>query len=69
VTFGAAPNAGGVVSTTATVTVKLPLDVLPAASVAVQLTVVGPAENVLPDAGEQETTGLAVTASVAVAAG
>ena len=36
-----------------TVTVKLQLDVLPFASVAVQVTVVVPNENVLPDAGEQ----------------
>src|SRR2546429_9201875 len=43
--------AGGVVSTSTTVTVKLFWPVLPCESVAVQVTVVGPSGNVLPEAG------------------
>jgi hypothetical protein len=54
--------AGLVVS--CTVTVKLPVLVLPAASVAEQLTVVAPSANVVFDAGLQETAGV-LTASVA----
>ena len=45
---------------------KLPLEVLPAASLAVQFTVVMPIENRLPEAGEQLTTGEGSTLSVAV---
>ena len=44
---------GGVVSTSTTVTVKLFWPVLPCESVAVQVTVVGPSGNVLPEAGAQ----------------
>src|SRR5215471_18423047 len=61
---GTFANAGGVVSPT--VTVKLVLDWLLAASLAVQLTVVEPSGNVLPEAGEQFTVGLGSTLSVAV---
>src|SRR5260370_14204413 len=46
-------NAGGVVSTT--VTVKLPVDVLPAVSVAEQFTVVVPSGKIEPEGGEQVT--------------
>src|SRR5580765_8652314 len=56
-------NAGGVVSTT--VTVKLVVAVLLAASRPVQFTVVAPSGNVLPDAGAQETVGLGSTLSTA----
>jgi hypothetical protein len=47
-------NAGGVVSST--VTSKLLFAVLPAASVAEQLTVVVPRANVPPEAGKQDAT-------------
>lgn len=50
-----------------TVTVKLQLDELPLASVAVQVTVVVPTGNVLPEAGEQLTDGLGSQMSEAVA--
>src|SRR5438270_459906 len=46
-------RSGAVVSTSVTVTSKLPLLEFPCASVAVHPTVVLPTENVLPDAGEQ----------------
>ena len=49
-----------------TVMLKLPLDVLPDASVAVHITAVVPRGNILPDAGTQVTVGLGSTASVAV---
>ncbi len=55
--------AGGVVSTT--VTVKLPVDTLPAASVAVQLTVVSPGTNTLPEVGSEATVGAGSRLSVA----
>ena len=58
-------NTGGIVSTT--VTVKLPLAVLPATSVAEQLTMVEPNPKVDPEAGTQETTGCAGFVSSAVA--
>ena len=48
-----------------TVTEKLPLDALPAASLAVQLTVVVPTGNTLPEAGAQVTLGIVVKLSVA----
>ncbi len=51
-----------------TVTVKEQESVFPAASVAVQLTVVGPTGKVLPDAGEQDTV-TPGKLSVAVGAG
>ena len=54
---------GGVVSWT--VTENEPEPVLPCASVAVQLTVVVPTGNVLPDGGEHETLGLGSTVSEA----
>ncbi len=57
-------RAGAVVS--CTVTVNDPDELLPAASVAVQVTVVVPSGNVLPDAGEQTTTGDGSLSSVAV---
>jgi hypothetical protein len=49
------------------VTVKLALPVLPAASVAVQFTVVAPMANVLPEAGVQLVATGPLTASSAVA--
>jgi hypothetical protein len=48
-----------------TVTLNEALPVLPASSVAVQVTVVCPTENVLPEALSQPTDGLASTASLA----
>jgi hypothetical protein len=63
---GVPDSVGGVVSTI--VMLNEPFAVLPAASVAEQLTVVVPSENVLPLAGTHETAGLAGFASVAVAA-
>jgi hypothetical protein len=48
-----------------TVTLKLPFAVLPAPSVALQLTVVVPIGNVDPDEGEQLTATLPETASLA----
>jgi hypothetical protein len=56
---------GGVASIT--VTVKVPLAVLPCVSVAVHATVVRPRGNVLPDAGAQETEA-ASSGSVALTA-
>ena len=56
---------GGVVSTT--VTLKASLVLLPAASVAVQVTDVVPSGNVLPDAGEQSGVMAPSTMSMAVA--
>jgi len=56
---------GGWLSTT--VTVKLQLPVLPEESVAVQVTVLAPLANVLPEAGEQTTVAvpqLALTVGV-----
>src|SRR5436305_8237986 len=50
-----------------TVMEKLPLDELPAASDAVQLTAVVPTGNVLPDAGAHATVGGRPVSSVAVA--
>ena len=50
-----------------TVTVKEAVPVLPAASVAEQVTVVVPRANVVPDAGEHVAVSGAVTASDAVA--
>jgi hypothetical protein len=58
-------TAGGVVSRTVTVNVFAEL-VLPASSVAVQLTVVVVIGNVLPDGGAHEIVGVASTLSVAV---
>jgi hypothetical protein len=58
-------SVGGVVSRT--LIVKEPGDVLPAQSVAVQLTVVVPRGNVDPDGGVQPTEGLGSRLSVAVA--
>ena len=55
---------GGVVSRT--VTVNGLLDVLPALSVALHVTVVAPRANVLPDAGVQDTDVAPSTSSVAV---
>src|SRR5204863_273687 len=49
-----------------TVTVKVVVDVLPAASLAVQVTVVVPIANRLPEAGTQVTVSVPSTASVAV---
>src|SRR5712691_275838 len=49
-----------------TVTVKLPTEVLPAASFAEQLTVVVPIGNVLPEAGAHATVGDTPELSVAV---
>ena len=64
--FAGRCSVGGVVSET--VTVKLPLaEVLPAASFAVQLTVVVPSGKVEPEAGEHVTVGEGSMASVAVA--
>src|SRR5260370_15538104 len=57
---------GGVVSTT--VTVKLPVDVLPTLSVAEQVTVVVPSGKIEPEGGEQVTGSVPSTTSVAVAA-
>ena len=57
------PNAGAIVSWTTTVKVTWLL--LPAASVATQVTVVEPAGNTEPLAGVHTTLGLASTASVA----
>jgi len=51
-----------------TLTVKVPLLTLLAASVAVTVTVVVPIPNTAPHAFEYAITGLAVTLSVAVAA-
>ena len=48
------------------VTVKEPVELLPLASVAVQVTVVAPTGKPLPEAGEQETTGDGSQLSVAV---
>ena len=45
-----------------------PLELFPLASAAVQLTVVVPTGNTLPDGGVQPTVGLASKSSVAVAA-
>ena len=65
-TFDGVPaSAGPVVSRT--VTVNDPVAVLPAASVAEQLTVVVPSGNVEPEGGVHVTTGFAGFASVAVA--
>src|SRR5215831_20922648 len=50
-----------------TVTTKLPLDVFPARSVAVQATLVFPIGNILPEDGLQITTGDGSSASDAVA--
>jgi hypothetical protein len=58
-------DTGAVVSTT--VTLKVPLALLPAASVALQLTTVVPSANTAPEAGEQEGTIGPSTASTAVA--
>jgi hypothetical protein len=57
---------GAVVS--CTVTLNELCDALPNLSVAVQVTVVTPSANVLPDAGLQETAAVPPTASVAVGA-
>jgi len=65
-------NAAGcevIVTGAFTVTVKVPLLTLLAASVAVTVTVVVPTPNTVPLAFEYVITGLAVTLSVAVAAG
>ncbi len=51
-----------------TVTVKLPVDVLPAVSVAEQFTVVVPSGKIEPEGGEQVTGSVPSTTSVAVAA-
>jgi len=56
---------GGVVSTT--VTVKFPLAVLPAESVAEQVAVVVPRGKIDPDASEQVTGSVPSTLSVALA--
>jgi hypothetical protein len=56
---------GGVVSTT--VALKLPEAMLPAASVAAQVTVVAPGANVLPEGGVHVTVGLGELALVALA--
>ena len=61
--FAGRVSVGGVVSTT--VIVNEPLALLPLASVAVQLTVVAPSANVLPEAA-QVTAGCGSTLSVAV---
>src|SRR5262245_13022415 len=58
-------STGGDVSTT--VTLKLPEAVLPAVSVAEQLTVVAPRANVLPEDGAHVTVGLRGSVSVALA--
>ena len=51
----------------ATITLKLVVDVLPAASRAVHVTAVVPIANSVPEAGAQETVGV-LTVSVAVGA-
>ena len=65
--FGAgvcvATMTGGVVS--CTITVKLPVAILPVASVAVQFTVLVPTGNVLPEGGVQFTVGSGSSSSVA----
>jgi hypothetical protein len=61
---GTFENAGAVVSTT--FTLKLALDVLPVESRPVQLTVVEPSANVVPEAGVQLTAGAGSTLSTAV---
>jgi hypothetical protein len=48
------------------VTRKLPLEVLPASSLAVHVTVVIPIRKVLPDGGEHDTVGVGSMLSVAV---
>ena len=63
--FAGTVTTGSVVSTT--VTVKLADPVLPALSVAEQVTVVGPSANVLPDAGVETGVIEPSTVSVAVA--
>jgi hypothetical protein len=65
VIFAGQVMTGGVVSTT--VTVKLHEELLPLASVAVQVTVVVPIRKVLPDAGVQTTTGFGSQISLAEA--
>jgi hypothetical protein len=64
---GSPESVGLTLSVTVTVNVWAAL-VFPELSDAVQLTVVGPRPNVLPDAGEQLTVGLPSTVSVAVGA-
>ncbi len=49
-----------------TVTMKLFVELFPAASVAVQFTVVGPIGNAEPETGEHVNVGVVVTLSVAV---
>jgi hypothetical protein len=58
-------SAGGVVSTTVTVTMNVAVPVLPAPSVAEQVTVVGPGAKFEPEAGLQVTGGDPATRSVA----
>jgi hypothetical protein len=58
-------STGAVVSTT--ITTKLAVPVLPAASVAVQVTMVLPSGNVAPEGVSQLTTGAGSTLSVAEA--
>ena len=62
---GIPENVGGLLSVI--VTVKLPLAVFPAPSVAEQFTVVVPRWNVVPDVGAQLTAGAPDTASVELA--
>ena len=52
-----------------TVTVKVVVASFPALSVAVQVTVVAPRGNTVPEAGEQATLGLGSTLSVATGVG
>src|SRR5580658_5331419 len=66
VMFAGTATTGGVVS--ATVTAKLALDALPAASLAVHMTVVVPMAKVLPDGGLHVTGSVPSTMSVALAA-
>jgi len=65
--FDGTVRTGSVVSTIVTVTVKLLLAVLPAASLAEHVTVVVPTGNFVSDAGLQVTVTDGSTLSVAVA--
>src|SRR5688572_2866982 len=63
--FAGSVNTGGVVSTT--VTVNVPRPTLPAASLALQVTIVAPSANASPEAGPQLTATGPSTSSIAVA--
>jgi len=64
VLFAGQVTLGGVVS--CTVTSKEQIELLPDTSVAVQVTLVVPRPNTLPEGGEQRTTGLGSQVSVAL---